>query len=140
MTDAPTTVITADGRLFRFDGSEPYTRKDGRPSGLLRWIGACAECGAHFTVKTPVNLDGTKSFCRRHCDTHKRSDGPANPLSRVSRGVSRDVRATRHICLVCLSSPLGERHARQDSGETACACQNPGAEAKLAREGAACDE
>ncbi len=67
----PATVKTQDGRLFAFTGAEPYTRQDGTATTLLCWRGACAICGAAFTVKTPPLMADTKSFGRKHCDAHK---------------------------------------------------------------------
>lgn len=68
-------VAASDGRLFVFAGTEPYTRKDGSASVVLVWRGACAVCGAPFTVKTPQHLEGTKAFGRKHCDMHKLKRG-----------------------------------------------------------------
>lgn len=64
-------ITQKDGRRFRWQGAEPYTRKDGTATVLLVWCGTCAVCGEPFTVKTPQRLEGTKAFARKHCDTHK---------------------------------------------------------------------
>lgn len=69
--ETPDSVTTQDGRWFVLTGTEPYTRKDGTGTTLLCWNGACAVCGAGFTVKTPRLLTGTKAFGRKHCDAHK---------------------------------------------------------------------
>ncbi len=68
-------ITQKDGRVFRWYGVEPYTRKDGGNTMLLLWRGACVACGAPFTVKTPQRLEGTKAFGRKHCDMHKLKGG-----------------------------------------------------------------
>jgi hypothetical protein len=70
-TEAPDNITTDDGRWFLLTGAEPYTRMDGTVTTLLCWNGACAVCGAGFTVKTPRLLTGTKAFGRKHCEAHK---------------------------------------------------------------------
>lgn len=70
-----TVTTEKDGRIFRWHGVEPYTRKDGESTMLLLWRGTCAACGAPFTVKTPQRLEGTKAFGRKHCDMHKLKRG-----------------------------------------------------------------
>jgi len=72
-SDAGSAVTTCDGRIFRWHGVEPYTRKDGQRIMLLVWRGTCAACGKPFTVKTPQRLEGTKAFTRKHCDAHKQT-------------------------------------------------------------------
>ena len=79
---------TKDGRLFAFTGAEPYTRKDGTQTTLHCWIGACLVCGADFTVKTPQQLDGSKAFGRKHCDTHKLTREQVNVLWSAATGVT----------------------------------------------------
>lgn len=66
-----TVTTEKDGRVFRWQGVEAYTRKDGHKTMLLLWRGACAVCGEPFTVKTPQRLEGSKAFGRKHCDAHK---------------------------------------------------------------------
>ena len=68
-------ITQKDGRVFRWYGVEPYTRKDGSASVVLVSCGTCAVCGAPFTVKTPQRLEGTKAFGRKHCDMHKLKRG-----------------------------------------------------------------
>ncbi len=70
-----TVTTEKDGRIFRWYGVEPYTRKDGGNTVLLLWRGTCAVCGDPFTVKTPQRLDNTKAFERKHCDAHKLGRG-----------------------------------------------------------------
>lgn len=64
-------ITQKDGRIFRWYGAEPYTRKDGTATLVLLWRGTCAVCGEPFTAKTPQRLEGTKAFGRKHCDAHK---------------------------------------------------------------------
>ena len=73
-------VETMDGRLFSFTGAEPYTRKDGTETILHCWRGSCLVCGSGFTVKTPQQLDGSKAFGRKHCDSHKLAPEQVNAL------------------------------------------------------------
>jgi hypothetical protein len=79
-------IETKDGRLFSFTGAEPYTRKDGTETTLHCWRGACLVCGAGFTVKTPVLLDGSKALGRKHCDAHKLTPEQVNALWDAATG------------------------------------------------------
>lgn len=63
-------------RLFYFESTIPYTRRDGTETMLAVWRGHCRQCGEVFTIATPMpGEDGCmagKAFERVHCDAHKR--------------------------------------------------------------------
>jgi hypothetical protein len=73
------TVLSIDGQTYRLIKAEPYTRKDGDPSWLLKWRAPCAECGDDFEVVT--GLRGKNP--NRRCGLHRA------PLTRVVKGRRR---------------------------------------------------
>lgn len=68
------TIVFRYGQRYMLDEVEPYVRKDGEASTLLRWRSTCADCGAPFDFRTPIK---SKGFNRR-CALHR------NPGARVS--------------------------------------------------------
>lgn len=65
--------ITPDGRTFWHLASIPHECKDGRQIELAVWHSECVDCGASFTVSTPLNYATSNAFTRSKCDTHKMS-------------------------------------------------------------------
>ncbi len=63
-------VTTKDGRVFYWLCNIPYTRLNGTTTELAIWHSACTECGAPFTVSTPLS-GKSEAFGRKRCDTHK---------------------------------------------------------------------
>lgn len=59
------------GQVYFFDGTEPYTRKDGTTATLLRWRSHCARCGEPFFETTPVGSTYFKP--KRTCEAHRQS-------------------------------------------------------------------
>ena len=67
-------IETIDKRQFSFAGTEPYLKVDGTLIFLKLWVSSCVVCGNKFIVKTPlkvIDLSGSSSFNRIHCDEHK---------------------------------------------------------------------
>lgn len=68
------TYTHSDGRVFRLDKTEPYTRKDGTKTALSTWSVACAHagCQARALVTVPHDCDpsSTKAFGKKHCPSH----------------------------------------------------------------------
>jgi hypothetical protein len=67
-------IVNKDGRVFVFEGEEPYRRKDGSMTVLRLWSSSCVECGDQFVVKTPATViawDQSKSFATKRCEEHR---------------------------------------------------------------------
>lgn len=45
---------------------EPYTRRDGSPSQLIRWRGACTICRAPYEVTGGGNVEKLAKTCEQH--------------------------------------------------------------------------
>lgn len=67
-------VAMHKGQRFECLRVEPYTRKDGQPSGIAVWQSHCAECAEPFTFKRGI---GHFRAERRRCEAH------ASPGKRV---------------------------------------------------------
>lgn len=76
----PPRMIAVPGRtgarLFYFEKIKPHVRRDGVEIMLAVWRGYCHQCGAAFTLASPMpGEDGrivSKCFGRVHCDACKR--------------------------------------------------------------------
>lgn len=66
---------TKDGRTFWEVGYRDHTCKDGRQTQLCIWEGLCQVCAAPFQVLTPMSLERSEAFGRKHCDDHKLQPG-----------------------------------------------------------------
>lgn len=67
-------IDTKDGRIFKFEGEEPYQRVDGTLTVLRLWSSPCLKCGDLFIVKTPSKVsefEHSHSFQEMHCQEHK---------------------------------------------------------------------
>lgn len=63
--------IIHGGQVYFAAGLEPYTRRDGSETHLVRIVSRCAECSAEFEFRVP---QGASEFSpRRRCDKHKKS-------------------------------------------------------------------
>jgi hypothetical protein len=62
---------TSDGRVFYWLTNLPYTRKDGVETEIAVWHSECVDCGAPFTVASPIDYSKSNVFYRTKCDTHK---------------------------------------------------------------------
>lgn len=68
-------ILVITGQRYILDELEPYRRKDGSASILLRWRSTCADCGQPFEFRTGAKCNGMNRRCPEH----------ANPGSRVDR-------------------------------------------------------
>lgn len=75
--------VTKDGRKFTFVENKPYRRKDGADSQIMVWASGCVQCGARFTVTTPIGFANTKAFALVHCAMHR-----LNPAQTSARGMA----------------------------------------------------
>jgi hypothetical protein len=69
-------IVNKDGRVFTFEGDEPYRRKDGSMTMLRLWSSDCVKCGEQFVVKTPatvISWEQSGSFGAKHCSEHRMS-------------------------------------------------------------------
>jgi hypothetical protein len=55
-------------QVYTVVATEPYTRKDGKASGLITWETACRDCGEKFNP-TKTGLSGT--FHQQRCVAHR---------------------------------------------------------------------
>ena len=67
----PPELFYINGRMFRLLRQEPYTRKDGKESGILVWSGAvCETCGEPFDITTGVRgFERSWGFTMKNCRT-----------------------------------------------------------------------
>lgn len=81
-------VINKKGMIFKFTGTEPYTRKrDGASINLLVWKSNCLVCGEPFVVKTPENYEHSHSFDLIHCEEHRLSKDEV--MERRKKGLAK---------------------------------------------------
>lgn len=66
------TVVMLDEQAYELSAIEPYTRKDGAASSLLRWDTACPVCGVGFSVTTGLSA---RELTRR-CLDHRKPSKP----------------------------------------------------------------
>jgi len=69
------TVMCFDGRPFKLEGAEPYTRRDGTDGHVLWWRTRCSTCGEETVVTTGLR---SKTVSKR-CPAHKAQGVPATP-------------------------------------------------------------
>jgi hypothetical protein len=70
------------GQRYTAVASLERTRRDGSTALILRWVSACAQCGAPFEITTPAA--SSKFEPNRRCAKHKR------PGQRVKEVVNHD--------------------------------------------------
>lgn len=78
-----------NGRVWLLVGREPYTRKDGTATELLRWQTPCAVCASPVEIRTPVAYDGTKAFGAKHCAAHKLTQTQVMRLGNAAKAAKR---------------------------------------------------
>jgi hypothetical protein len=76
MRDVQDDPVLHNGQAYWPLGTEPCTRKDGKPAVLMRWRSRCAQCGAPFEFKRSIKVPFVPN---RRCPAHKR------PGARVRR-------------------------------------------------------
>lgn len=57
------TVLMYDKQAFVAEGIEPYTRKDGQESLLIRWSTRCIKCGRPTTILTGMRTNWPTRRC-----------------------------------------------------------------------------
>jgi hypothetical protein len=66
----PTTVTSADGRVFERLGSTPYQRKDGVVVELHVWQGKCVACDQAYRIRATAR-PSRKSLAIITCPVHR---------------------------------------------------------------------
>ncbi len=61
------TVVMFRGQRYEMIGTEPYTRRDGEETTLLRWASHCARCADPMEVKSAIRT----KWLNRRCDECK---------------------------------------------------------------------
>lgn len=77
------------GRAWVLVGREPYTRKDGTVTELLRWQTPCAVCGTLFEIKTSVAHETSKAFGAKHCAAHKLTQAQVTVLRNAGKAAKK---------------------------------------------------
>ena len=88
-------IETKDGRLFVFEGEEPYRRVDGSMTFLRLWSSSCVKCSDLFVVKTPSTvseLGHSNSFSALHCQEHKLTADEVTALRVSARAKSMAIK------------------------------------------------
>lgn len=68
------TRMQIDLQTYELIAVEPYVRKDGAVTELLRWEAMCAKCGAPFHTTSTKRIH---SIARR-CEEHRRAGSPVS--------------------------------------------------------------
>lgn len=80
---------TINGRTWVAVGREPYTRKDGTQTELIRWQIKCAKCETMVEITTPAKFDTTKAFGSKHCPAHRLTQDDVMELRRNAQKAAR---------------------------------------------------
>lgn len=67
-------LVLYRGQVYRCEGSEPHTRRNGTQTTLDRWASHCKRCGQPFVCKR-VPGDRLYTNLNRHCAQHARVTG-----------------------------------------------------------------
>jgi hypothetical protein len=85
------------GRIWTEVGREPYTRRDGRQSEVIRWTSPCCHegCTAQVEILTGVKFDKSQGFAAKHCPAHKLTREEVN--ARFRAGLRARKQASRSV-------------------------------------------
>ena len=73
-TPAVGTRMQIDLQVYEMLAVEPYVRRDGAITELLRWESMCAKCGATFHTTSTRRI----SSITRRCAEHRRAGSPVS--------------------------------------------------------------
>lgn len=124
------TYTAKSGRVFEWQHTKPYTRKDGSATELDVWASTCAHpgCETEFTVTVPLGSvpDYCKAFGTVHCKAHKLTAAEVTQRwaaacstanTRISDTDLAELIAHRQAGLSCatlsLMYPVSENHIRR---------------------------